>query len=79
MVLLSEERELNENTIFGHLASFIVSKEIIITDLIPDNHYKELKKKIPKITFENLSDLKYQLDEKYSYGEIRLVLEDLNK
>ncbi len=73
------ERELNENTIFGHLASFIPSGEIKITDLISEEHYNELKKAIPKHSFENLSDLKHQLDDKYSYGEIRLVLDELSK
>jgi hypothetical protein len=76
---IAAERELNVNTIFGHLASYIASKEIHITDLMSTDHYKELKEIIPKTTFENLSDLKHQLDEKYSYGELRLVLEDLNK
>lgn len=71
-------RELNENTIFGHLAKFIKTGEIKISDLMPKQHYKELKELIPKHTFDTLSDLKHQLDEKYSYGEIRLVLEELN-
>jgi len=74
---ISEERELNENTIFGHLASFIPSKEIKITDLMPESHFNELKEIIPNTAFENLSDLKHQLDEKYTYGELRLVLEYL--
>ncbi|MEL0645126.1 helix-turn-helix domain-containing protein [Olleya sp. Ti.3.14] len=71
------ERDLNVNTIFGHLASFIPSGEVKITDLISEKHYKELKALIPKHTFENLSDLKSQIDDKYSYGEIRLVLDDI--
>lgn len=71
------ERDLNANTIFGHLASFIPSGEIKVTDLISQEHYRELKEIIPKHTFENLSDLKHQIDEKYSYGELRLVLNDL--
>ena len=40
-------------------------------------HYKELKAIIPTLTFENLSDLKHQIDDKYSYGELRLVLQEL--
>ena len=40
-------------------------------------YYEELKKIIPTITFDNLSDLKHQLDDKYSYAEIRLVLDDI--
>lgn len=73
------ERELNINTVSGHLATFIPSGEVKITDLVSESHYKELKELIPKKSFENLSDLKYQLDDKFSYGEIRLVLEELIK
>ncbi len=76
---IANERDLNENTIFGHLASFIPLGEVKITDLMSEKHYKELKKLIPSTTFDNLSDLKHQLDEKYSYGELRLVLQDLTK
>jgi len=71
------ERELTSNTIFGHLASFMPSGEVKITDLISEAHFKELKELIPKYTFESLTDLKHQIDNKYSYGELRLVLEDL--
>ncbi|EGV42459.2 helicase, partial [Bizionia argentinensis JUB59] len=74
---IADTRELNENTIFGHLVTFIPSGEIKATDLMSEKHYKELQKLIPKQKFENLSDLKHQLDEKYSYGELRLVLETL--
>ncbi|OEJ98789.1 helicase [Flavivirga aquatica] len=74
---IANERELNMNTIFGHLASFVPSGDVKITDLMSTVHYDELKEIIPKKNFENLSDLKNQLDDKYSYGELRLVLEDL--
>ncbi|WP_443633639.1 helix-turn-helix domain-containing protein [Candidatus Marifrigoribacter sp. Uisw_064] len=73
------ERELNANTIFGHLASFVSSGEVKINDLISKKHYKELKAIIPTHTFENISDLKHQIDNKYSYGELRLVLDELLK
>ena len=42
-------------------------------------HYVELKKIIPTKTFENLSELKHQLDDKFSYGELRLVVNDLSE
>ncbi|REE08758.1 HRDC domain-containing protein [Winogradskyella pacifica] len=71
------ERELNTNTIFGHLANFIASGDVKVTDLMSLKHYNELKKIIPTKTFDNLSDLKHQIDDKYSYGEIRLVLDEL--
>jgi len=73
------ERELNTNTIFGHLAGFISSGEVEITDLMSKSNYSELKKIIPTKTFENLSDLKHQVDDKFSYGELRLVVNELSK
>ncbi|CDF78431.1 DNA repair and recombination protein, putative h elicase [Formosa agariphila KMM 3901] len=72
------DRELNENTIFGHLASFIPTGEIKVTDLMSKETYDDLLKRIPEKTFENLSDLKNQLADTYSYAEIRLVLNLLN-
>ncbi|WP_178984295.1 helix-turn-helix domain-containing protein [Winogradskyella helgolandensis] len=71
------ERELNSNTIFGHLASFTSSGEIKVTDLMSKANYLELKKVIPTKTFETLSDLKHQIDDKFTFGEIRLVLHEL--
>ncbi|MFK7833026.1 MAG: helix-turn-helix domain-containing protein [Winogradskyella sp.] len=72
------ERELTANTIFGHLASFIPTGEVKVLELMSKSHYSELKKMIPKKTFETLSDLKHQLDDKYSYGELRLVVNELS-
>lgn len=71
------ERELTTNTIFGHLASFLTTGEVKITDLISEENYTELKRMIPTKTFEGLSDLKSQLNDKFSYAEIKLVLNDL--
>jgi uncharacterized protein YpbB len=74
---IANERELNVNTIFGHLASFIISGEVKITDLVLEVHYEELKEIIPKKKFDTLSDLKRELDDKFSYGELRLLLDEL--
>ena len=74
---IANERALNLATITGHLASFMPTGEVKITDLISKARYKELKAIIPKHKFENLSDLKHQIDDKYTYGELRLVLDDL--
>ncbi|WP_370003345.1 helix-turn-helix domain-containing protein, partial [Winogradskyella sp.] len=76
---IADERRLNPNTIFGHLASFISSGEVEITDLMSETHFTELKEIIPAKTFENLSDLKHQLDDKYDYGELRLVINELSR
>ncbi|XCF05753.1 helix-turn-helix domain-containing protein [Tamlana crocina] len=76
---IAEERELTSNTIFGHLTSFIATGEVKITDLMTAEDYDELKSIIPQKSFEGLSDLKQQLDDKYSYAELRLVVNDLAK
>jgi uncharacterized protein YpbB len=75
---IADIRELNVNTIIGHLASFITTGEVKITDLMSEVDYEELKAIIPKTKFENISELKHQLDDKYSYGEIRLVVDELS-
>jgi uncharacterized protein YpbB len=76
---IAKERDLTTNTITGHLASFIPSGEVKITDLISEENYKELKKIIPKKEFESLTDLKNQLDDKYSYSDLKLVLTELTQ
>ncbi len=73
------ERELAETTIFGHLSKFVASGEVKVTDLISEEHFKELSELIPKQKFENISDLKRQLNDKYSYSDIRLVLNSIDK
>ncbi|UMB61362.1 HRDC domain-containing protein [Lutibacter sp. A80] len=75
---IADERGLTAETITTHLASFIPSKEVEITDLISKSYYKELKALIPTITFESISDLKHKIDDKYSYIDLRLVLNELN-
>ncbi|MEX1382277.1 helix-turn-helix domain-containing protein [Lutibacter sp.] len=74
---IAKERGLTVGTITEHLAAFIASREVKVTDLISESNFKELKELIPTLNFENLSDLKHQLDEKYSYIDLRLVLNDL--
>ena len=74
---IAAERELVESTIFGHLSKFIASGEVDVKDLISEVHFKELTELIPKHKFENISDLKRQLNDKYSYNDIRLVLNSI--
>ena len=74
---IAEERGLAVNTIFGHLASFVETGEVKPTDLVSEAHFKELQNLIPKYKFDSLSELKSQLDDKYSYHEIRIVLKEI--
>jgi hypothetical protein len=73
-----EERGLTKNTIEGHLASFIETGEIRITDLISLDKFNELKKIIKNTHFEGLTDLKSKIDTKFTYSEIRMVNMNLN-
>lgn len=75
---IASERELAETTIFGHLAKFVESGEVQVKDLISEAHFNELTELIPKQSFEDLTELKNQLDPKYSYNEIRVVLSSLS-
>ncbi|MFV0541631.1 MAG: helix-turn-helix domain-containing protein [Aestuariibaculum sp.] len=77
VIQIAALRELTENTIFGHLTSFIPSGEVKITDLISIERYEVLKTIIPQKNFEGLSDLKNQLDDEYTYAELRLVVNEL--
>ncbi len=70
---IAKERELAKTTIESHLASFIPTNEINITDLISKEKLDLLKELIPKTKYESLSELKQKLNDKYSYFELRLV------
>ena len=74
---IAKERNFVETTIQGHLAYFVPTGEIKITDLMPEEKYVELKKIMKKATFDNLTDLKNKIDEKFTYNEMRLVAKEL--
>ncbi len=71
------KREFVITTIEGHLSSFISTGEITVFDLISEEKYDEIKKRIQHINFEGLSDLKNKIDDKFSYSELRMVLNSL--
>ena len=79
IIEIENERELTHATIVRHLSSFIDSGQVKYSDLMPIEHYNELKNIIPTKTFESLTDLKQQVDDKYSYDELRLMLKALNR
>ncbi|MGK0253249.1 MAG: hypothetical protein ACI9OE_000711 [Mariniflexile sp.] len=70
---IAKERNFVETTIQGHLAHFIPTGEIKMTDLMSEEKYQELKTIMEKTTFVNVTDLKNKIDDKFSYYEIRLV------
>ncbi|ALJ05708.1 helicase [Pseudalgibacter alginicilyticus] len=75
---IAKERSLTVGTISNHLAYFIPTGEIKIIDLMSEEKYLELKDILEKTKFENLSELKSKIDDKFTYEEIRLVTKNLN-
>ncbi len=76
---IAKERGLVTSTIEGHLARFVKSGELSITDLMSESKYLELKKIMLEMEYESFTDLKSKIDDKFSYGEMRLVLSELEK
>ncbi len=72
------KRDLVIGTIEGHLSSFITTGEVSIFDIISEKKYSEIKKSIQSVKFEGLSDLKNKVDDKFSYSELRFVLNTLD-
>jgi len=71
---IAKERNLTENTIFGHLIYFIPTGEVDITDLISEEKLKKLKKIIDNNEFESLSELKKIAGDGYEWGELKLAM-----
>lgn len=76
---IATERGLTKGTIEGHLAKFIPTGEIEITDLIPKEKYLELEKIMTTTKFSSLTELKNKIDDKFSYNDIRLVARDIER
>jgi hypothetical protein len=70
---IAKERNFTTTTIEGHLAYFIPTGEIKITDIMPEEKYEALKTIMQKVTFDSFTDLKNKIDAKFTYSEIRLV------
>ena len=67
-------RNLTPNTILGHLAYFLPTKEVGITDLISQERFNEIKQIIENNSFESLSELKKIAGDGFDWGELRLVM-----
>lgn len=70
---IAKERNLTAGTIEGHLSAFLALGKIKITELMPEDKYLELKNIFQTIPHEGFSDLKSKIDEKYTYGDLRMV------
>ncbi len=73
------KRELVEGTIQGHLAHYIKTGTLSLSDIIGAKKANSLIHEIKQTEFENSSDLKAKLNDKYSYGELRMALNAIDK
>ena len=76
---IAQERQLTTQTILNHLAHYLPTKELEITDLITQERFDEIKQLIEHNTFESLSELKKIAGDSYDWGELRLILNYLNQ
>ena len=74
---IAKKRGLVNSTIESHLANFVASGKLEITDLISKEKYLELKKIMEELKFENLTELKSKIDDKFTYGEMRMVSREI--
>lgn len=71
------ERNLTAGTIEGHLSAFLASGKIKITELMQEEKFLELKNIMETVPYEGFSDLKSKIDDKFSYSDLRMVLNAL--
>ncbi len=68
------ERTLVPGTIEGHLAHYVREGKINITDLIDASKYEKIAALSDELDTTNLGQLKAELSDDFSYGEIRLAV-----
>jgi hypothetical protein len=68
------ERGLTENTIQGHLTQYIAKGELEVSRLMDQKRFEEIWNAKKRIDSIKLTELKHELGDKFSYGEIRIAL-----
>lgn len=77
VVEIARERGVTNSTVENHLARFISTGEIALTDLVQKEKIEAIREAIIKFQgIGALSPIKEYLGEHYTYGEIRAVLAD---
>ena len=72
---IAGERGLAISTIEAHLSEFVATGEVAIRDLVPEEKMQAIMEAIEKATAPGLSAIRQQLNDSYSFGEIRAVLQ----
>lgn len=71
---IAAARSLTTGTIEGHLARFIPTGEILITDILSEEKIAIVTEAIKKIDGNNTTAIRTALNNAYSHGEIRAVM-----
>ncbi len=75
---IAKERGFVTGTIESHLSQYILSGDLKVEDIMSKDKYLKLKKIMETTSFEGLTDLKNKIDDKFTYGEMRMVNMELN-
>jgi len=76
---IAAERDMAVSTIEGHLASFIPSGEVAVSDFLKENEIADIKKAVEKLETNQLKPVKEYLGEKYSYTKVRMAIAFLSQ
>ncbi len=77
---IASKRKLAVSTIESHLAHFVGNGKLNVFELIDSHKYNDIASRLmEKNKSLTITELKNTLGEKVSYGEIRLVLANLNR
>jgi hypothetical protein len=71
---IASERGLAESTIVGHLAHFVESGDLNINALLSTEKQKAVSEAISRASGNSLKEIKTDLGDEYSYGDIHLML-----
>ncbi|MCO6359966.1 helix-turn-helix domain-containing protein [Roseivirga pacifica] len=72
---IAEARGFVASTIEGHLCKYLATGEVKATDLVDEQKLKNMLSLITPAT-ETMGEIKAQLGDEYSYGEVRIALEE---
>ncbi len=71
---IAEHRKLSPNTIESHLAYYVSKSALELTSLVPEDKIELIEAAIKRYGKSSLKQLKENLPEEISYGEIRMVV-----
>ena len=76
---IAKKRELKSSTIESHLANYVADGSLKLSELLGSDKSNEIITAIKSQEYEELSlgEFRLKLDEKYSFGELRMALNSL--